>query len=75
MTNNEGAVMDIYDYVEADTLGDIPNEQIVHENDYIELTDVIKSSDSVMVKGYSHVSGDSVVYILGYDTEVGLWAV
>lgn len=65
----------IYDYVAAHTLGDEPNEQIFYSNDYIELTDVIKSFDNVMVTGYSHISGDRVTYILNEDEEVGLWSV
>lgn len=72
--------MDIYDYVLADTLGEVPNEQITLENeeggtDYIELTKVIKSGDSIWLKGYSHITGDAVDYCVAYDKEVGLWAV
>lgn len=65
--------MEIYDYVEADTLGDVPDELIVHENDYIEVTSVVKETDAVMVKGFSHISGDTVTYIIANDKEVGLW--
>lgn len=75
MTNGEGDSMQVYDYVEASTLGDQPNEQIVHENDYIEVTRVIDSGDSIMVKGNSHVTGDSVTYIVTPETVVGLWSV
>jgi len=67
--------MEVYDWVTADTLGDEPNEQIVFENDYIEVSRVIDSGDAIMVKGYSHITGDDVTYILTPDTEVGLWAV
>jgi hypothetical protein len=73
MTTKDGANVDIYDYVEADTLGDEPNEQIVHENDYIEVSSVVKDAEAVMVKGYSHISGDTVTYIIAFDTLVGLW--
>lgn len=67
--------MEIYDYVAAHTLGDEPNEQIVYQNDYIEVSSVVKSGEAVLVKGYSHVSGDSVTYIIEQDMEVGLWMV
>jgi hypothetical protein len=66
---------DIYDYVTADTLGDEPNEQIVFQNDYIELSRVEKTDGGVIVHGYSHISGDNVFYILHPDQEVGLWTV
>lgn len=67
--------MNIYDEVEADTLGEQPNEQIHYQNDYIEVTKVIKDNEAVMVRGLSHVSGDMVTYIIAFDTVVGLWAV
>lgn len=67
--------MEIYDYVSADTLGHEDNEQIYYSNDYVEVMSVIHDNDAVMVRGYSHVTGDSVQYILGYDDMVGLWAV
>ena len=67
--------MEIYDYVAADTLGDEPNEQIAYNNDFVEVSKIVKDADTVLVRGYSHISGDSVTYILDYDTEVGLWAV
>lgn len=66
---------DVYDYVAAHTLGDEPNEQIVFQNDFIEVSSVTHTNGGVMVKGYSHVTGDSVFYILDNDQEVGLWTV
>jgi hypothetical protein len=63
--------MEIYDFVTADSVE--ATDQIVYGNDYIELSDVIDSGDAIMVKGYSHVSGDSVTYLLTPDSEVGLW--
>ena len=65
--------MEIYDWVTADTITD--EDQIVFENDYIEVSSVVDSGEAIMVKGYSHISGDSVVYLIGPDVEVGLWAV
>lgn len=67
--------MNVYDEVTADTLGDEPNEQVLIHNDPVEVTKVIKDNDAIMVKGVSHLTGDSVTYILGYDDVVGLWAV
>lgn len=67
--------MEIYDYVTADTLGDEENEQIYYNADYIEVSRVIHERDTVLVNGYSHITGDSVGYALGYDEIVGLWAV
>ncbi len=65
--------MDIYDFVPAHTVeqGDL----IAHQEDYIEVSSVVDSGDAVMVKGFSHVSGDSVFYIIEADKEVGLWSV
>jgi hypothetical protein len=65
--------MDIYDNVTADTLE--VGDQIFHENDYVEVNHVVKDNGAVLVRGYSHVSGDTVTYIIGYDVEVGLWAI
>ena len=75
MTNTSGDDMIIHDEVEAHTLGEQPNEQIFHENDYIEVSQVIDSGEAIMVKGISHVSGDSVTYIIPAFTLVGLWSV
>ena len=62
---------EIYDYDTADHID--PEMLIFYENDYIEVSEVIDSGDSIMVKGYSHVTGDNVVYILPADKQVGLW--
>lgn len=67
--------MEIYDYVPAHTLGEVEDEQIYYLDDYIEVSSVIDSTETIMVKGYSHISGDSVTYLLDPDTEVGLWSV
>lgn len=66
--------MTIHDYVPAHTLGE-PGEQIYYSRDYIEVYEVIDSGDSIMVKGWSHTSGDNVKYIIPAYTEVGLWSV
>jgi hypothetical protein len=74
MTNNDGDSMNIHDFVEADTLEN-GDQVVINGMDYLENVSIIKEDDAVMVKGYSHISGDSVTYILNYDTEVGLWSV
>lgn len=65
--------MNVYDYVPAHTVEE--GDQISHETDLIEVRSVVDSGESILVKGFSHVSGDSVTYIIGADTEVGLWTV
>jgi len=65
--------MEIYDYVSVDTIE--AGDQIVFQNDFIEVSTVVDSGEAIMVKGYSHVTGDNACYILTADTEVGLWAV
>ncbi len=66
--------MDIYDYVQAHTLGEVESEQIVVNDDYLEVSSVIQERSTVVVKGYSHNTGDTATYVLNYDQEVGLWA-
>lgn len=61
----------VYDVVTADTIE--VDDQIIHQLDPIEVSDVIDSGEAIMVKGYSHLTGDSVCYILTPDTEVELW--
>lgn len=63
--------MNVYDYVPADTVEE--GDQILFENDPLEVSSVIDSGDAILVKGYSHLTGDSVTYIITPDTEVGLW--
>lgn len=65
--------MNIYDYVAAHTVEE--GDQIAYTNDLIEVTSKVDSTDSIMLKGFSHVTGDSVTYIISADTEVGLWTV
>lgn len=73
MFTQRGTQVDIYDYVSADTLE--KGDQIAHSNDLVEVTHKIDSGESILLKGFSHVSGDSVTYVVTPDTEVGLWAV
>lgn len=63
--------MNVYDYVTADTVEE--NDQILYENDPVEVESVVDSGEVILIKGYSHMSGDKVTYILPADSEVGLW--
>ena len=63
--------MEIIDYVAAATIEE--GDQILFENDPIEVQSKVDSVTAIMVKGYSHMSGDNVVYILDPDVEVGIW--
>lgn len=69
----KGVHVNVYDYVPAHTVEE--NDQIAYSNDLIEVRSVVDSGESVFIKGFSHVSGDTVDYIINADTEVGLWAV
>lgn len=69
----EGSAVNIYDYVPAHTVEE--GDQIAYTNDLIEVTEKVDSGESIMLRGFSHVSGDSVTYIIGADVEVGLWTV
>lgn len=70
-TDKEGRRVNIYDYVAASTVD--TGDQILYSNDPIEVKWVSDDGDAILVKGYSHLTGDSVTYILNPDTEVGLW--
>lgn len=70
--------MEIY---ATESVGNLDSDdKIVYTNeegadDVIELDTKIDSGDSILLKGYSHISGDNVTYILNADVEVGLWRV
>lgn len=63
--------MNVYDSITADAVevGDL----IMVNYDQIEVTDVVDSGDSILIKGNSFVSGDKVNYILTADAQVSLW--
>lgn len=63
--------MNVYDSITADAVevGDL----IMVNYDQIEVTDVVDSGDSILIKGDSFVSGDKVSYILTADAQVSLW--
>lgn len=65
--------MEIYDTVLASTLEN--TDKIFYNNDYVELTSTLDETDTIMVVGYSHVSGENVTYFIPADVEVDLWMV
>lgn len=71
--NKEGEQVNIYDYVAAHTVEE--TDCIAHDTDLIEVTSKVDETDTVMIRGYSHVSGDTVTYFIPADKEVGLWTV
>lgn len=73
MTTKEGDNVEIYDTVTADSVE--VGDQVLIEDDPIEVSKVIDSGDAIMVKGYSHLTGDAANYILKPDSTVGLWSV
>lgn len=71
---------DIYAYVEAYDLD--PEEDRIavidpetNMPDFLEGVTVIKEGDAVMIKGYSHTTGDNALYTVPEDREVGLWII
>lgn len=74
MTTKEGTTVNVYDTITADQI-EVADQILVNDIDPIEVSDVVDSGDSIMVKGYSHMTGDNACYILAADTEVSLWAV
>ena len=65
--------MTVYDTITADQI-EVTDQVLVNNIDPVEVTKVVDSGDSIMVKGYSHLTGDDVSYILTADTEVALWS-
>jgi hypothetical protein len=70
--------IEVYDYVQVHTLED--GDQIAITNDeggtdYLENITVVSDPEAVLIKGYSHLTGDNAVYVRPFDEEVGLWSV
>lgn len=67
--------MNIIDNISADTIE--VGDQIIIEGDPIEVRDIWPSMDidEIIVRGYSHISGDSEVYSLYADDYYDVWAV
>lgn len=66
--------MIITDTIQADQIED--GDQIVIDGDPIEVTSVEESEDDmdeIVVKGFSHDTGDSVQYPLPFDYYVDMW--
>lgn len=73
MTTKEGTTVNVYDTITADSVEE-GDQILVNDIDPVEVSSVIDSGDSIMVKGYSHLTGDNAVYILAADAEVSLWS-
>lgn len=69
--NRNGVNVDIYDTITFDQIEE--NDLVLVEGDQIEVTSKVDDGDSIMVKGVSFISGDSVTYIRTADTVVELW--
>lgn len=73
MKTEAGDDVNVYDYVPLHTIEE--GDQVVINSDLIEVRVKIDSGEAVLVKGYSHISGDTAMYTLPFDTVVGLWTV
>ena len=70
--------IDVYDIVPLSTVtdgsdGNPPDQIRINGVDPIEVSKIIDSGNAIMVRGYSHLTGDDAVYILPPDTMVELW--
>lgn len=64
--------MEVYDVITASQIEN--GDQIIINGDPIEITkEPIEEGEAVLISGYSHISGDTVIYTLPYDREVELW--
>lgn len=64
--------MNIYDTITADQIEE--GDLIVVSNDYIEVSFKLDETDIIMVKGFSHLTGDNASYLLNPDTIIDLWS-
>jgi acyl-CoA hydrolase len=65
--------MNVYDTIAAYQV-EAGDQILVNGVDPVEVKTMVESGEAIMVKGYSHSTGDTVVYLLDPDTEVSLWA-
>lgn len=70
--------IEVHDVIEAHRIE--INDKILILNDEgaedpIEVTFKLDETDVVMIKGYSHLTGDIEVYILPPDRQVELWTI
>lgn len=63
--------MNVYDTIPADAVE--VNDLVLIQQDQLEVTKVVDEGDSILITGYSFVSGDSETYILPADHLVELW--
>lgn len=54
-----------------------PGDQIIVDGDYIEVKCVEETDDidEIIVKGYSHVTGDTETYSLYADDDYDVWSI
>lgn len=71
MSTHDGLDVEVYDVIAASAIEE--GDQIIYSNDPIEVKFKIDETDTVMVRGYSYLTGDTVTYFLPFDTEVELW--
>lgn len=80
MVTREGVVMQALYTITADQIeepteeNDWKKEQVIIANDPIEVTKVIDSGDAILVRGWSHITGDMVTYIITPDTVIEVWS-
>lgn len=67
--------INIIDNISADTIE--VGDQIIIEGDLIEVTGVSETDDidEVVIRGFSHVTGDSEVYSLFADDYYDVWSI
>lgn len=64
--------MEIYDTIDADQIEE-GDQVLVNLDDPLEVSKVIDDGESVLIRGYSHLTGDNETYILGPKETVSLW--
>lgn len=66
--------VEVYDTITADQdISEGDQLFILTANDPIEVTHSYDEGDTIMVRGYSYLTGDTVTYFLKPTDEVGLW--
>lgn len=71
MTTKEGMTVTVYDVIQAHQIEE--GDQILYSNDPVEVSEKMDETDTIMVRGYSHLTGETVTYFLRPDVEVELW--
>jgi hypothetical protein len=65
--------MIITDTITAWQLDEDEEVQVLYQNDPVEVDHIVKETDTVLIRGYSNLTGERVTYFIPYDTEVDLW--